>query len=155
MASIFHRCRRAERFLFYFTAAGVLLIVGGCGDKQIRRYPVHGSVNVDNKPVEGVMVIFCPVGGPEELQNKRPQGVTGPDGKFQLTTLTKDDGAPAGEYKIIAQWFDKIGTDKFGRPSVDGEDRLKSKYMNLEKSELKATVKEGATDLPPFELKSK
>jgi hypothetical protein len=35
-----------------------------------------------------------------------------------------------------------------------GPDRLKGKYMNLEKSELKATVQEAETNLPPFELKS-
>jgi hypothetical protein len=128
--------------------------VSGCGDKGLVLYPVHGSVNVDGKPVEGAVVIFCPVGGSDEVKKKRPIGYTGSDGKYQLTTIAKDDGAPAADYKIIAQWMDKVGTDKFGRPSIEGDDRLKGKYMNVDKSELKATVK-GATDLPPFELKSK
>ena len=133
-----------------------LVACAGCGDGKLARYPVHGIVNIDGKPAEGVMVIFCPVGGSDEVQKVRPTGVTGKDGKFELTTLTNNDGAPAGDYKIIAQWLGKMGTDKFGRPAVEGEtDKLKGKYMNLEKSELKATVKNAATELAAFELKSK
>ncbi len=133
-----------------------LVAMAGCGDGKIARYPVHGSVNVDGQPAEGVMLIFCPVAGSEELQKTRPTGATGPDGKFELTTLGDNDGAPAGEYKVIAQWLGKLGKDKFGRTIVEGDvDKLKGRYMNLEKSELKATVNKGATDLPPFELKSK
>jgi hypothetical protein len=142
------------RLKFGLALAGLVAIVG-CGDKKLARYPVHGSVNIDGKAAEGVMVVFCPVAGSDEVQKKRPTGVTGSDGKFELTTMTDKDGAPAGEYKIIAQWLGKMGTDKFGRPAVEGDvDKLKGKYMNLEKSELKATVKEASTDLPPFELKS-
>lgn len=138
-----------------FALLAALVAASGCGDGKIARYPVHGSVNVDGQPAEGVMLIFCPVGGSDEVQKTRPTGATGADGKFELTTLTGNDGAPAGEYKIMAQWFGKMGKDKFGRPAIEGDvDKLKGKYMNLEKSELKATVK-GATDLPPFELKSK
>jgi hypothetical protein len=140
---------------FALIVAG-LVAWAGCGDGKLARYPVHGSVNIDGKPAEGVMVIFCPVGGSEEVQKMRPTGVTGADGKFELTTLTGNDGAPAGEYKIIAQWLGKMGKDKFVRPAVEGEtDKFKGKYMNLEKSELKATVDKAATDLPPFELKTK
>src|SRR5215213_2928740 len=59
---------RAAAFalLFGFVAAS------GCGDGKLPLYKVNGSVNVDGAPVEGVMVVFCPVGGSEEVQKKRP-----------------------------------------------------------------------------------
>src|SRR4051812_46804221 len=131
-----------------------LIAVSGCGDTGIKRIPVHGSVNVDGQPADGVRVIFCPVGGSEEMQKKyRPSGVTGPDGKFTLMTITKDDGAPAGEYKVIAQWLGNT-TDKFGRPAVGDVDKFQNRYMDLQKSQIQAKVT-GPTDLPPFDFKSK
>jgi len=148
------RRRRVVKYFAGFVAAG-LLAISGCGKGGLRTYPVTGTVLVDGRPAEGAMLIFCPVAGSQELQKKRPSGTSGPDGKFQLTTDSKDDGAPAGEYKIIAQWYGKVGKDKFGRPAVEGEDRFRGKYMNLDKTEFKATVNEGATELPPIELKSK
>src|SRR4051794_8030140 len=84
-----------------FALAG-LMVLAGCGDKGISRYPVHGAVHIDNTPAEGVMVVFCPVGGSEEVQKTRPFGFTDAEGKFELTTVKKGDGAPAGDYKILA-----------------------------------------------------
>jgi hypothetical protein len=135
-----------------FASLAGLFVIAGC-DKTIRRYPVHGSVLVDGKPVENAMVIFCPVGGSEEVQKQRPFGFTGPDGKFELTTLSRADGSPAGEYKILIQWPEVKGTGPGGKPIL-GDDRLHGRYMNLEKTELKASIKDGPADLPPFELKS-
>jgi hypothetical protein len=132
---------------------GGLAVIAGCNGGKIKRYPVHGVVNVDGRAADGVRVIFCPTSGSEEAQKLRPTGVTNEEGKFTLTTIDKNDGAPAGDYKVIAQWLGNT-KDKFGRPSLGGEDKLQGRYMKMEKSELTATVN-GATDLPPFELKSK
>ena len=48
---------------FAIPALMVLLAASGCGDAEIARYPVTGTVLVDNKPAEGAMVIFCPTSG--------------------------------------------------------------------------------------------
>jgi len=130
------------------------LAILGCGDGKIVRYPVTGTVKVDGKPVTGAMVVLCPVEGPEELMRERPVGSTGPDGKFLLTTLEKDDGAPAGQYKVLVQWLSGApqgDVDRGGGPV----DRLRGKYFNLERTPLTATISEGPTDLPPFELMSR
>jgi hypothetical protein len=137
-----------------------LLLIGfvaatGCGKGKLPRYPVHGSVNVDGKPADGAMVIFCPVTASEEAKTKRPFGMTGADGKFELTTIVQGDGAPPGDYKVLVQWPSNGGGDNRDGMRSIGPDRLKGKYMNLEKAELTATVQEASTDLPPFELKSK
>jgi hypothetical protein len=141
----------AGRMKFGLALTG-LMALAGCGEKGIARYPVHGVVHIDNAPAEGVMVVFCPVGGSEEAQKTRPFGFTDADGKFELTTVKKGDGAPAGEFKVLAQWPAK-SSSKDGSRSTGG-DRLQGRYMNLEKSQIKVTVKEGSNDVPPFELKS-
>jgi hypothetical protein len=152
---------RSENRLFFSRAAlrlGLsvcgLWVVGGCSDGKIGRYPIHGSVNVDGKPAGGVMVIFCPQGGSDELQKMRPFGLTGPDGKFELTSVNKADGAPAGQYKVLMQWPAQSTAPSRDGPVTMGPDRLKGRYMNLEKTEFKVEVKSGTNDLPPFELKS-
>lgn len=139
--------------LYCVLAAASFLLLGGCGDGKVKRYPVHGSVNIDGRPAEGVMVIFCPINGSEEVQKLRPAGLTGPDGKFELISITRADGAPVGDYKVLMQWPEKKGVGREGRPEL-GEDRLQGRYMNLDKTEFKVSVKDGPTDLPPFELKS-
>src|SRR4051794_7580676 len=107
---LFCMCQR----VFLSALLVAFVVASGCGQKGLALYPVHGSVTVDGKPAAAVFVIFCPVGGSEEAQKKRPSGYTDTDGKFQLTTNVKDDGAPAGDYKILAQWYERIGKDKFG-----------------------------------------
>ena len=132
----------------------ISLALVGCGDGKIARYPVSGTVIIDGHPADGVQVVFCPVGGSEEMQRRyRPTGVTSPDGTFTLTTITKDDGAPAGEYKITAQWLGNT-KDKFGRPALRDVDKLRNRYTDVQKSQIKATVN-GPTHLPPFEFKTK
>ena len=84
----------------------------------------------------------------------RPMGVTTGDGKFQLTSIDKFDGAPAGQYKVVMTW------PASGAPGQDGSvqmgpDRLKSRYLNPEKSQFTVEVKSGTNDVPAFELKSK
>ena len=137
-------------------ALGGVLLLAGCSDGKISRYPINGSVNVDGKPADGVMVIFCPVGGSPELQKMRPFSITGPDGKFQLTSIEKGDGAPAGQYKVLMQWTaPPSGGDTRDGGVTTGPDRLRGRYMNLEKSQFTVDVKSGTNDVPPFELKSK
>lgn len=130
-----------------------LIAMSGCSKGGIKCYPVHGSVNVGGKPADGVRVIFCPVAAPPELQKRLPTGLTDSEGKFTLTTFTDGDGAPAGEYKVTAQWYGNT-TDKFGRAAVGDVDKFQNRFTDPQKSEIKAAVS-GPTDLPPFEFKLK
>jgi hypothetical protein len=139
-------------------AAGLagLLAIGGCGTGKIPLYPVTGTVMVDGKPAEGAMVILCPTEGSDEFKRERPTGTTASDGKFLLTTFVRGDGAPAGKYVVLVMWNAPASqvVDSRDGPSL-GPDRLRGRYMNLGKSPLSATVNESATDLTPFDLKSK
>jgi hypothetical protein len=130
------------------------LLVAGCNDGKLARYPVTGTVLVDGRPAEGAMVIFCPVGGSEELQKQRPFAFTGPDGRFELTTYGETDGCPSGEYKVLLQWPSSSGDPREGARSL-GPDRFQGRFMDLETTQLTATVENRATDLPPFDLKTR
>jgi hypothetical protein len=121
---------------------GLTLLSGCGGDGKIARYPVAGTVLVDGKPAEGVVIVFCPVSGTDEFMKERPFGTTDAEGKFTLMTFDPDDGAPAGDYKVLAQL-----------PKGDA-DLLKGRYFKLNDAKLTATVETGTNELPPFTLTS-
>lgn len=133
------------------------MLVAGCGEGRLATYPVTGTVLVDGQPAGGAQLIFCPVGGSEELSRVRPAAETGPDGKFEVTTFDPLDGAPAGEYNVMIRWPAQPPTQAAGdaervrRP----RDRLRGRYFNPETSGITATVNEEATELPPFQLSAR
>ncbi|HEY3394549.1 MAG TPA: hypothetical protein VGK58_17695 [Lacipirellulaceae bacterium] len=138
--------------------AGLLAFVG-CGDGRLATYPVSGTVIVDGQPAHGALVIFCPVAGQdEELMRLRPAAETGPDGKYELTTFEKHDGAPAGQYQVMVRWgaprpesTGQMRSERARRPP----DRLRGRFMNPQTSGLTATIGEEATEVPPFQLTGK
>jgi len=137
--------------------AGVV-VFSGCGDGKVKRYAVSGNVTVDGAPAEGAIVIFCPSEAPAEVKDLRPSGVADAQGAFKLMSILPGDGAPAGEYKVIIKWPSVPppgASDREGRGPKPGPDRLKGKYYDLDKTQLKATVEKTSNQLPPFELKTK
>jgi hypothetical protein len=136
----------------------LLVVMGGCGDGRIATYPVTGIVNVDSKPAAGAIVIFVPNSTSEEGGDRqRPFAAADAQGKFSLMTFEPDDGAPAGDYKVLIQWPAPPSADAArggGRAAV-GPDRLRGKYFDLDQATLTATVEERSNDLPPFELQSR
>jgi len=78
-------------------AVGVLLLGGpGCGgaNKPVR---LNGVLTwTDGSPISEASVVFMPDGG-----GRHAFGMTGKDGKFDLTTYNSGDGALPGEYKIV------------------------------------------------------
>src|SRR4051794_15697519 len=131
-----------------------LITATGCGDgKGVN--PVNGSVTVDGKPAGDVMLKFAPVGGSPEFQKVLPMGITKEDGTFSLNTRGNNDGAPAGQYKVLITWpAQSRGPSRDGTIQM-GPDRFQGRYNNLEKSPFTVEIKSGTNNIPPFELKSK
>jgi hypothetical protein len=132
--------------------------LAGCGSGQFATYPVTGTVLVDGQPADGAMVIFVPTSTDPKAERKRPFGIADAQGRFGLTTSEPGDGAAAGEYKVLVQWpapRHESNDQRGGRRGASGPDRLQGRYFNLEKAALTATVEEQATELPPFELRSR
>jgi hypothetical protein len=126
----------------------------GCGSGNGTN-PVTGSVTIDGKPAGAVSLLFCPVGGSPDFQKVRPMGITKEDGTFALNTRGNNDGAPAGQYKVLITWPAQTkGPSRDGTIQM-GPDRFQGRYNNLEKSPFTVEIKSGTNNIPPFELKSK
>ena len=79
--------------------AGMAVItVFGCGDDTGigKRYPVSGTVKFKGEPVPKGRIDFKPV----DPTKGRPATGEIRDGSYSLTTLTPDDGALPGQYKV-------------------------------------------------------
>jgi len=150
-------CPCLRRWLHLFLGCAGLVILSGCGDGKIARYPVTGTVLVDGQPADGALVVFVPEKSSEEAKQKRPTGFADASGSFQLTTIDKNDGAPAGEYKVLIMWPQKTqaSSDESGqRRGKLGPDRLKGRYF-VEDSPITAAIEEKENNLPPFQLSLK
>ena len=133
--------------LFAFLACAA----AGCGKgkESIATHPVSGQVFYAGKPAEGVVVYFYPTSAPMVPDiPSNPHGITGPDGKFTLTTFTSGDGAAEGGYQVILLW---------PPPAAEGEevtsDRLLGWY-DAAHSTLTAQVKPGSNTFPGFNLRT-
>ena len=105
-------------------------------------HPVKGKVLVQGWPAAGAFVLFTPVNEPPEAPDPRPRAETQQDGSFVAFTYDANDGAPVGEYKVTVMW-----------PGREESDRLRGRYADSGTTRLRATVKEGPNELPPFELR--
>jgi hypothetical protein len=104
-------------------------------------HPVRGSVTVGGAPATSAFVLFVPLNEPANAQDPRPRAEVRDDGSFAISTYGAEDGAPVGEYIVTIVWEDRDLGDKLG-----------GRYSNSKTSMLRAQVKEGANDLPPFKL---
>jgi hypothetical protein len=124
-----------------------LLGLWGCSstspgtENQMPVHPVKGSVTADGKPAVAAFVLFTPVNESPDSKEPRPRAEVKDDGSFAISTYGAEDGAPLGEYIVTIVWEDR-----------DVGDKLHGRYCDSKTSTLRATVKEGMNDLPPFKL---
>lgn len=136
----------------YWAAITLVCVAAiGCGGDEIsapRTAPVAGTVLVKGKPAAGVMVTFHPQFDMGSVKFT-PNGQTGKDGRFILSTAAPSDGAPPGEYKVTFELL-RTTADKRG---LDTEvDQWKGKYADPEKSDFKVTIQKGDNALEAFRL---
>lgn len=124
-------------------ARGVVVILlaallAGCGSGV---YPVDGVVvwkdGSPAKELEGALVIFDL---PEKQVNAN--GSVQADGTFRLTTNKPNDGAPAGDYKvvIVERRTAKGGPD----PTEMAPGKMDIRYADPSTTDLRATVTAGS-----------
>src|SRR5687768_13661966 len=124
----------------------------GCGNSGLRTTPVSGTVTYNGKPVARANVSFAP----EDPSGRVATGVTDTSGRYTLGTLTADDGATVGKYKVtvIARGPDRPAKpgEGSGMPgeTVPGEPTIPAKYFSPDTSGLVREVKRGSNtiDLP-------
>lgn len=133
-----------DRVVLVALVCATVVGCGGGGISAPRTVPTSGTVLFKGKPAGGVKVTLHP----KFDMMFTPNGVTGMDGRFLLSTAAPMDGAPPGEYSITFELM-RPGADKRG---LDTEfDAWKGKYANPDTAP-KATVGSSATILEPFRL---
>ena len=106
-------------------------------------YPVSGRVLYEGNPATGAVVILHAIGG--AATGERPRAKADGKGEFTLSTFTKGDGAPAGEYAVTVEW--KRSDDH----PEQGVDLLPASYSDPKISKLKVTIAAGSNE--PLVLK--
>lgn len=119
--------------------AALLVAASGCaGDSP---QPVEGSlVWKDGSPakeLEGSLISFDL---PEKQTNAN--GVVLADGTFKLTTSKENDGALAGDYKVVIVERRKAAAGSALAPGM-----MDVRYSNPSTTDLKATVKPGVNTI--------
>lgn len=119
----------------------------GCRNKQVDEakvptYPVHGRLLVDGKPAVGAMIKFLP----DKTGGRVPTALVREDGTFSASYYGSEDGAPAGEYKLLVAWMQV--------PPQGGlaQDRLQGRFLDASKPVRVITVAAAETNLEPIRL---
>lgn len=134
----------------HFIAALTFAVFGcGSGEPWKTSHPVSGTVTYKGKPVKDAELAFFPLDErfPESV---RPLAKTKESGEFVVGTYDRDDGAPAGQYKVTVVHHE-IVVSKGGMGTKPND--LPKKYATKETTDLIIEVPSGGTQLPPFELK--
>ena len=127
----------------------VACVVAGCGPREVPRHPVRGQVFYRKKPLADAQVVFHVVDNSPQAANK-PIAITDEQGRFALTTMSRGDGAPPGEYVITIELRElvTVGEEKVR----SGRSLLPERYRHLEKSGLRFRVEKGENEVARIEL---
>ncbi|GIX00274.1 MAG: hypothetical protein KatS3mg111_3606 [Pirellulaceae bacterium] len=105
------------------------VVAGGCNANRLGTVPVTGQVLVDEKPMEGVAVIFNPV----DPNGRAASGITDAEGKFTLTTEVNGDGALPGAYKVAVSKYESTGEEALPKEvDMNDEASLDAIYSKLD-----------------------
>jgi hypothetical protein len=84
----------------YLSTVSLLVLISpvvGCGSRQAATYPVSGTVRFeDGRPVPVGVIEFR-----HEFSGLTARGKLDDRGEFRLGTYRNDDGAPAGNYRVV------------------------------------------------------
>ena len=138
------RSRRLAEAAGWVALLAVVAAFAGCSDEgsglKVPVFPVKGSVQFEGQPASGAFVAFhpqTPAKPGEECLGRRPQVQS--DGTFEVTTASRADGAPAGEYAVTVLWTKPI---KQGNDTVAGPNVIPPIYSKPETTPWKVTVKD-------------
>ncbi|MGQ9606295.1 MAG: hypothetical protein ACUVTW_08845 [Thermogutta sp.] len=137
-------------------AVAAIVLGGACnrGSNKPKTYPVTGTVTLNGKPVPGATVNFTPKeqAPPGQSGPQAASAVTDEQGKYQIGTFAKGDGALPGEYLVSVTKYEGGGPTGGGgseeeyRPPRPGEESpvpknvLPQQYANPNTSGLSVKV---------------
>ena len=151
----------SSKFAKYFSAMVFVLIgtLSGCGsNEQFRTCKTEGTVTLNGKPLSDAHVWLLPKEKPHQDATLvvRPQGRTGLDGRFVLTTYYQDDGAPVGEYDAIVLHGENDPDAAVEESKAkNARAAVPMKYKDAKTSGLLVSIKKGADNIIPLDLRTK
>jgi hypothetical protein len=132
--------------------APAVLLLAGCGSRGPDRVPVFktaGTVTFRNQPVDGAFLVLHPkLTTPADVP--KPTALVKPDGSFEPTTFTTDDGAPAGEYVVTVEWYMLVNV---AGEWTRGPNLLPARYSSPKTSDVIVKVAAGQNSLPAIVLR--
>lgn len=135
-----------------------VVLLAGCSRKPAHyRKPtskVTGKLVIDgDEPGSEVKIECIPVAQADSdpAHFSMSTTMTQPDGSFEISTYQSGDGVPDGEYVLVIMW----GAMNVMSRTYGGPDKLKGKYSDPKKSEIKFTVEGAPVDLGDIELSTK
>ena len=115
----------------------------GVKRKILPTHPVEVTATLDGQPLTAATITLHRFNKDTEKFASVADGLTDEKGRTKLSTYTKFDGVPAGEYAVTVV--------KTGKGYYDGEipeaSKLPAKYATATKTPLKVEVKEGQNDI--------
>jgi hypothetical protein len=140
---------------------GLLLFLGCGGDEFAKRYPVSGTITYKGEPVEKGRVMFHPT---QPAEQRAASGDLD-NGKYTLTTVTNNDGANLGSYRVTIESaqmdLTKVNANMKGggprhtdiaRAYAKAKTLVPAKYRLPDTSGLTADVKEQRQNTVDFDL---
>ena len=135
----------------------VITAVLGCGSdvpkgpEKISTTPVDGVVTLNGKPAAEVSISLHHSEG-----KVAPRGISDKDGKFSIATYGKDDGAPAGKYKVTAakNMTKEISPGVLAPPPPGGfKSDIPTKYESVNTTDILVEIKAGEKNSLKIDLK--
>jgi len=130
----------------WFCGLLAAMLCAGCGPRNNptieKTVPVRGIVVLSNgAPMRGGRITFHP----KDPTKGEAFAMLGKDGRFELGTYKKDDGAMPGEYKVIVE---PLVYDQRGNLRHDRSLFVPVQYTNVDSSSMTVEVKnEGGEEM--------
>ena len=129
----------------------------GCGDGGPKVVPVEGTVKLNGKPLDKILVEFLPTS-----DGQRSFAETDAEGHFKLTTDDgKKNGATVGKHKITLKDTSVLGDKFMGRKAEDMDlaqgrkSRIAGRFQDPEKSKLSVEVSDSGKNNFDLEASAK
>ena len=138
-------------------ASIVLVVAAGCSKSRVPLGEVEGTVNLDGKPLDHLLVVFHP----EDSTLPTSTGVTDENGNFKLWCNDKRAGAVVGAHRVVVVDVSRmdIVPDRDADPAPNGAadrpaSRVPTVYGRPDKTPLRQSVTPGSQTVA-IELQSK
>ncbi len=153
------------------------LMLSSCGGTAEGLASATGKVVCDGQPAAGAILYFHRQPGepapPPSAAGVIPSAVVSDDGSFVVESASLGRGAAPGKYNVLVQWPEpdesvaagagsktkttrvrgkQIVVAKHDKLDPVPSDRLKGRYSDSSKPQLKAEIKPGSTDLGTLEI---